>query len=119
MQRNRFVRCGTVLYVNAQGVGFDKNADFCNTVSPPLETQCNTGAAEWMTTQSPAREEWSRRWPELLHIRDDHLGLPAHSRLANNTYCSCPILTSVTAANLTAWEVQVAGNVEDRDCERV
>ena len=99
-------------YVNAQGVGFDRASDFCADERPPFDTDCNTGAATWMTTEGPAARAWARRWPEVAAIARDRalLGLPAGSALVNNTYCGTPILVNVPRRNLSAWRFAMRGN---------
>ena len=81
---NRFVRCGTVQYFNNQGMAgqFDHGTVNCSDVAPPFNTTCNTGAARWMATRSPAAAEWARRWPEMLRIDEEYPGTPAFNLCA-------------------------------------
>ena len=81
---NRFVRCGTVQYFNNQGMAgqFDHGTVNCSDVAPPFNTTCNTGAARWMATRSPAAAEWARKWPEMLRIDEEYPGTPAFNLCA-------------------------------------
>ena len=47
-----------------------------------------------MATKSPAASEWLDNWPDLLTIRNDALGLPAHSALIDNSYCDAIVMPS-------------------------
>merc|ERR1712232_1430024 len=95
---NRFVRCGTIQYLNNQGMTFDKDAAVCSEVGPPGfgqgDTQCSTGAAKWMATSSPAARDYARIWPEMANISENHPGWPAFNKIAHNTYCQCQELMS-------------------------
>ena len=72
---NRFVRCGTVQYFNDQGITDPSINGIkmvnCSEVLPPFSTVCSTGAATWMTTQSPAAVAWAQRWPEMTTIMQE------------------------------------------------
>lgn len=113
---NTFVRCGTMVYLNAQGTTFDSAVDNCSDVSAPLTTQCNTGAAEWMLTKAPAAAEWASRWPELITIRQDHLGYPYGTKITGNTYCGAEFFISglddMDAAKARMVFVEVSGNAK-------
>ena len=122
---NQCERCGTVFYINNQGMfgNFDNPTVNCTTISPPFETTCSTGAAEWMTTHAPASEVWVTTWPEMRSIRSDYLGYPAHTELINSTYCCakdadiCELLSSNTdMEQVESWKVNIEGNVRDDDC---
>ena len=112
---NTFVRCGTMVYLNFQGTNFDAPADNCSDVSPPLSTQCNTGAAEWMLSKAPAAAEWASRWPEMKTIRQDHLGYPYGTKIVGNTYCGAQFFISgpndMDADKARTGFVEVSGNV--------
>lgn len=122
---NRFVRCGTVFYLNNQGmVGqFDNPTVNCSEVKAPFQTTCSTGAAEWMLTKAPAAVEWAKAWPEMESIRSDHLGYPAHTELADSVYCCakdaeiCELLSSNTnLAQARQWQVSFASNTKTDAC---
>ena len=61
---------------------FDHGTVNCSDVAPPFNTTCNTGAARWMATRSPAAAEWARRWPEMLRIDEEYPGTPAFTLCA-------------------------------------
>lgn len=119
---NNFVRCGTIQYLNNQGMTFDKDAAVCSEVGPPGfgdgETQCSTGAAKWMASSSPAAEDFARIWPEMTDIANDHPGWPAYSKISENTYCQCPefISSNVSPQDLDDWLMDVSDNTEKYDC---
>lgn len=124
---NRYVRCGTVQYLNDQGRGFDSHTVDCDTVAPPFKTDCSTGAADWMTSQSPAAATWAARWPQMtrLHEPSAHLGWPANGEITNNSYCvggATPgefISSNVPVdvrRDLAKWYIMAHGNVETHDC---
>ena len=106
---NQCIRCGTVFYLNNQGMfgEFDNPTVNCTDLRPPFVTTCSTGAAEWMITQSPAADVWATTWPEMQTIRSDYLGYPAHTQLINSTYCCsndadiCEMLSSNTDISKT------------------
>ena len=89
LRGNRCTRCGTVFYLNNQGMyGQSDNPTVnCTKVAPPFQTTCSTGAAEWMSASAPAAADWRRAWPEMTSIRDDYLGYPAHTELSGSAYC--------------------------------
>ena len=120
---NSFVRVGTMIYLNAQGTDFDKPSDDCDDVSPPLATQCNTGAAEWMLTKAAAAKEWAARWPEMTRLRRERLGYPFGTQVVGNTYCATPELIGgpdgMDAAKARTVFVEVAGNVETTACGKL
>jgi hypothetical protein len=62
ISENLFVRCGTVQYLNDQGLTDPSLNGIqminCSDVQPPFSTGCSTGAATWMTTKSPAAAAW-------------------------------------------------------------
>ena len=134
---NRFVRCGTVQYLNNQGVSdpSENGAGMihCTEVAAPFTTTCSTGAATWMATKGPAAVTWARRWPEMTQIMEDNPGRPAHNIVANNTFCrnfsapvhefissnvnpSCPNLGPACVQILADWRVVVSNNIETHDC---
>lgn len=113
---NRYVRVGTVHYLNNQGMTFDKSTINCTDVSPPFDTQCNTGGVEWMTTEAPAAKEYLARWPEMGRIQNDYPGWPAYTQIVNNSYCKCPEFSNQGDDEFKAWKVTVSGNVETDDC---
>ena len=119
---NSFVRVGTMVYLNAQGTNFDRPSDFCSDVSPPLSTQCNTGAAEWMLTKAPAAAEWAARWPEITTIKSDQLGYPFGTQIKGNTFCATPDFidgpNGMNADKARAVFVEVDGNIETTDCDK-
>lgn len=125
IHRNRYVRCGTVQYLNNQGRNIDSSTVQCDTVAAPFETDCSTGAAEWMTTQAPAASQWASRWPEMTRIREDHLGWPAYGEIVNNSWCPGDAFPGELISSNVPPEVQsdpslwfftVEGNVEMHDC---
>ena len=122
---NQCTRCGTVFYLNNQGMfgEFDNPTVNCTDLRPPFVTTCSTGAAEWMITQSPAADVWATTWPEMQTIRSDYLGYPAHTQLINSTYCCsndadiCEMLSSNTdISQAESWQVKFEGNVRVDDC---
>ena len=122
---NRMVRCGTVFYLNNQGMygNFDNPTVNCTTVAPPFNTTCSTGAAIWMATHSPAASVWSSTWPEMLSIRSNYLGYPAFTELSNSTYCCsknatiCELLSSNTnMAEAESWKVSFQNNKKTDAC---
>ena len=119
---NTFERVGTMVYLNAQGTNFDNPSDNCSDVSPPLSTQCNTGAAEWMLTKAPARHEWASRWPEMRRIRQEHLGYPYGTQIKGNSYCATPLFISgpdeMDAAKARTVFVEVDGNIKTTSCSK-
>lgn len=134
---NHFIRCGTVQYLNDQGLT-DPSVNGiamvnCSDVAAPFHTTCSTGAAKWMTTQAPAAATWRQHWPEMTHIMSQHPGSPAYNLLAENTYCrnmsasvhelissnvdpSCPNLGAGCVAALRRWHFTVSNNHETHDC---
>ena len=120
VENNSFVRVGTMVYLNAQGTNFDRPADFCDDVSPPLSTQCNTGAAEWMLTRAAAADAWAARWPEMTTLRRDRLGYPYGTRIVGNTYCATPEFIGgpdgMCADKARKVFVEVSGNLETTGC---
>merc|ERR1712232_230476 len=119
---NRFVRCGTIQYLNNQGMTFDKGTAVCSEVAPPGfdkgETQCSTGAAKWMATKSPAAKDYARIWPEMTDIANDHPGWPAYNKISKNTYCRCTevISSNVSPKDIKDWLIDVSDNTETHDC---
>jgi hypothetical protein len=124
---NRFIRCGTVQYLNDQGRGFDSGTVQCDTVAAPLTTDCSTGAAEWMTSASAAAATWAARWPQMTTLRNtsSHLGWPAAGAIINNSYCvgsATPgefISSNVpeeVREDLSKWYITATGNVQTFDC---
>eukprot|EP00966_Prymnesium_polylepis_P331329 7386888-Prymnesium_polylepis.3 len=111
-----------MVYLNAQGTNFDNPSDNCSDVSPPLSTQCNTGAAEWMLTKAPARQEWASRWPEMSTIRKEHLGYPYGTQIKGNYYCATPLFISgpdeMDAAKARTVFVEVDGNIKTTSCSK-
>jgi len=119
IHNNVFKHCGTVQYLNNQGMTFDKDTVQCDgPVAPPFQTTCSTAAAVWMTSQAPAAARWLRQWPQLADIRKDDCGQPAHNVIQDNAYCDCPELISsnVQPGDLTAWHVVVRNNTKTKDC---
>merc|ERR1712039_709728 len=116
------VRCGTIQYLNNQGMTFDKSAAVCNEVAPPGfaagETQCSTGAAKWMATKSAAAQDYARIWPEMKNIAENHPGWPAYNKIMHNTYCQCKELISsnVNLKDVASWLSNVSDNTETHDC---
>ena len=88
---NRFVRCGTVQYLNDQGLTDPSLNGIqmvnCSEVKPPFSTGCATGAATWMTSRAPAASVWRRQWPEMVRIRSELPGSPAYNLVIDNTFC--------------------------------
>ena len=122
---NRFTRCGTVFYLNNQGMPgeFDNPTVNCTVLAPPFQTTCSTGAAEWMTTQAPAAAAWAKAWPEMSSIRSDYLGYPAHTELVGSEYCCtagapiCELLSSNTnLSQARGWQVRFEGNAKTDAC---
>lgn len=119
---NRFVRIGTIQYLNNQGMTFDKAAAVCTEVDPPGfdagKTTCSTGAAKWMATKSAAGKDYTRIWPEMADIINDHPGWPAYNKISDNTYCSCKELISsnVDPEDPAKWLMDVSHNTETYDC---
>ena len=137
ISENRFVRCGTLQYLNDQGLTDPSLNGIqminCSDVQPPFSTGCSTGAATWMTTKSPAAAAWLQQWPEMAHIRSDLPGSPAHSMLIDNVFCrnksaavheiissnvdpSCPDAGAGCVAVLTQWGFGLRNNTETFDC---
>jgi|EP01043_Picozoa_sp_COSAG02_P010379 hypothetical protein len=134
---NHFVRCGTVLYLNDQGLTDPSLNGIgminCSEVAAPFHTSCSTGAATWMTTRAPAAAAWRQRWPSMTRIPSNYPGYPAHNLIENNTYCrnmsaavhelvssnvdpSCPNVGAGCAAVLQEWQITLRDNVEMHDC---
>ena len=124
---NKYVRCGTVQYLNNQGRNIDSSTVLCDAVGAPFETDCSTGAAEWMTTEAPTASEWAARWPQMTQLREPsaHLGWPAFCEIVNNTWCAGDaspgelISSNVpeeVRADPSLWFLTIAGNVETYDC---
>lgn len=122
---NRFSRCGTVFYLNNQGMPgqFDNPTVNCSDQRPPFQTTCSTGAAEWMATKAPAAAEWASAWPEMKTIRTDYLGYPAHTELVDSVYCCavdaqiCELLSSNTnIEQATQWQVSFDRNTKTTPC---
>ena len=134
---NRFVRCGTVQYLNNQGITdpSENGAGMinCSQVAAPFTTTCSTGAATWMATKGRAAAAWAERWPEMRQIMEDYPGRPAYNMIVNNTYCrnlsapvheiissnvnpSCPDLGAGCLQTLADWKVIVHNNRETNDC---
>ena len=134
---NRFVRCGTVQYLNNQGISdpSENGAGMinCTEVAAPFTTMCSTGAATWMTTKGPAAAAWVDRWPEMTQIMENYPGRPAYNLIVNNTYCrnmsapvhefissnvdpDCPDLGDSCLQTLKDWRVIVHNNYETHDC---
>jgi len=122
---NKFYRCGTVLYINNQGmVGqFDNPTVNCSELKPPFATTCSTGADEWMLTKAPAAVEWAKSWPEMKSIRSEYLGYPAYNELVDSVYCCandaqiCELLSSNTnMEQARQWQVAFERNTQARAC---
>ena len=79
-----------------QGHGgqFDHGTVNCSDVAPPFNTTCNTGAARWMATRSPAAAEWASRWPEMLRIDEEYPGTPAFNLCAPLAPALCRVALS-------------------------
>ena len=122
-QYNTCTRCGTLFYLNNQGMPgeFDHGTVNCSDVQPPFQTQCSTGAAEWMLMQAPAAAEWAKAWPEMLSAK--YIGYPAYTDLSDNTYCCaqdaeiCEMLSSNTnIAQAEKWHVAFRDNEKGEAC---
>ena len=87
IRNNSYENCGTVHYLNNQGMTFDNSTVDCDEVEAPGDTECSTGAALWMATESPAAAEWARRWPEMLNISGDLPGYPAFAPGVVECHC--------------------------------
>ena len=61
---------------------------------------------------------WSTRFPELVHIFDDHPCVPVYNDISNNTYCHDHSLNltkplgfiNVNEAQLGGWLSTMSGN---------
>ena len=124
-RNNRFMRCGTVFYLNNQGMfgQFDNPTVNCTDVAAPFNTTCSTGAAEWMLNDAPASAAWATAWPDMKTIRSDYLGFPAYTELVDSTYCCavdaeiCELLSSNTnLVQARLWHVTVDRNIKEEPC---
>jgi hypothetical protein len=134
---NQFVRCGTVQYLNDQGITDPSENGIgminCTEVAAPFLTTCSTGAATWMVSRAPAAGQWRQKWPEMSHIMENYPGIPAYNAIVNNTYCrnmsspvhefvssnvdpSCPNVGASCSAILQRWQISLRGNRETHDC---
>jgi hypothetical protein len=115
---NSYRNCGTVHYLNNQGMTFDSAAVQCDKPVAPAPQDCSTGAARWMATRSAAAGEYAARWPEMLNISQDDPGPPAHNLLAGNRYCGCGELISdnVSPQDAASWKFVIRDNVDTGDC---
>ena len=134
---NHFTRCGTVLYLNDQGLTDPSLNGIgmvnCSAVTAPFDTSCSTGAATWMTTRAEAAASWRQKWPEMTDILSDYPGYPAHNVVVNNTFCrnlsaavhefissnvdpSCPNAGAGCVQVLRRWKVMLRNNTETHGC---
>ena len=116
---NYYRECGTAVHMDNRGTrGGAKRADQCDDVCKPLTPgcDCNTGAAEWMVTESPAAIEWGARWPYLKTIRTDLLGQPAHNIVDDNTYCGCGQFIDASLNATNKWNTSVRNNLNVTTC---
>ena len=63
-----------------------------------------------------ASDEWSRQFPYLATIADDHPCVPVHNAINNNKYCKCDTWITATAAQITSWHSTAEGNINVSTC---
>ena len=117
---NRYEQCGTAVHMDNRGTrGGAARADQCDDVCLPLSDgcQCNTGAAEWMASRTPAAEVWASRFPQLRTMRNATLlGQPAYCNISANTYCGCDRFIDATRNQTDKWNTTVENNMNVSDC---
>ena len=81
---NYYERCDTAQHLDNRGMNWENSATNCTTIGKPFSNTCNTGAAIWMVTESPAAKTWASRFPYLSSIEKDRLCMPAYNNISNN-----------------------------------
>lgn len=113
---NYYEHCDTAQHIDNRGMHWQKDSCDCSEICKPLTCACDPGGAEWMVTKSPAAAEWSQRFPEMTTIRHDHLCIPVHNEIMNNTYCKCGRFIDASSKDTTSWLTVVKNNVEVTSC---
>ena len=112
---NRFIDCDFDIHLDNRGMNAATRRCHANCTG----TDCFRTKLEALHYQQPP---WSTRFPELVHIFEDHPCVPVYNRILNNTYCHDHSLnltkplgfTNVDDAQLAAWLSTMGGN--RRDC---
>jgi hypothetical protein len=116
---NYYEHCDTAQHLDNRGMGGQQGVTNCTAVCEPLSSgcSCNTGAAEWMVTQSVGAAKWEARFPFLKTIRTDRLGQPAYNTITGNTYCKCGKFIDASKTDSDSWGTRVNNNAEVETCQ--
>jgi hypothetical protein len=113
---NYYELCDTAQHLDNRGMNWENSATNCTTIGQPFSNTCNTGAAIWMITQSPAAKTWASRFPYLSNIEKDRLCMPAYNNISNNKYCKCGKFLDVSEDDANSWGTYVSENINVTSC---